>query len=345
MQQDYTPESFKKGQQFEEFVEKNIFTEDRYELITRTNSYEQNNPRFAEDTLKPDFKFRCKETGKEFWVEAKYRSQLPNDQLEALSYTQRDRFYMLEREEKLPVFVIIGYWGFAYKPKALSLIPLKDYKYIPIYRSILRKFQIPITPISAETLKLGKVQSGKATENGGKQKSKKEFQEVKQEIRKSNSFKKYNSKILALAAVGLVAIIMTVYSFTFSDEPKEVTAEEHLKEIITDYYQSMNSNQIEKLPEFLSPQVTSWYDEQNPSREEIYRNAKAHRGKFPFSSSDIDWDSLKVIPEKNGDYHVSYEMIYRSKEKITDDYTVFDLKLITKWDKDFKLKSITEVRK
>lgn len=344
MQQDYTPESFKKGQQFEEFVEKNIFTEDRYELITRTNSYEQNNSRFAEDTLKPDFKFRCKETGQEFWVEAKYRSELYQDQLEALSYTQRDRFYMLEREEELPVFVIIGYWGFAYKPKALSLIPLKDYEYIPIYRSILRKFQIPITPISTETLKLKKVIGGKAQENEEKQNIQNEFQEEKQKGKKSKNVKKHNYKILSLAAVGLLALIFTGYSFTFSDKPTEVTPEENLKEIVADYYQSMNSNQIEKLPNFLSPQITSWYGEQNPTREEIYRNAKAHRGKYPFSSSDIDWDSFTVIQEKNGDYHVSYEMIYRSKEKITDDYTVYDLKLITKWDEDFKLKSITEIR-
>ena len=63
MQQNYTPNSFKKGQQFEQFVEQTVFTEDRYELITRTNSYEQNSIRYAEDTLKPDIIFRCKETG------------------------------------------------------------------------------------------------------------------------------------------------------------------------------------------------------------------------------------------------------------------------------------------
>lgn len=66
MQQDYIPESHKKGKEFEEFVEKNIFTDKNYKLITRTNSYEQNVQRYAEDTLKPDFKFRCKETGQEF---------------------------------------------------------------------------------------------------------------------------------------------------------------------------------------------------------------------------------------------------------------------------------------
>ena len=344
MQQNYTPESFKKGQQFEEFVEKNIFTEDRYELITRTNSYEQNAKRYAEDTLKPDFKFRCKETEQEFWVEAKYRSELFQDQLEALNYTQRDRFYFLEREEGLPIFVIIGYWGVAYKPNALSLIPLKDYEYIPIYRSFLRKFQIPIGPVSNKILKLKAAQRREETETEYQGQPQGEFQENQENSNTNTRLKKYNSKILGLAAVGLLAIIMTIYSFAFSNETVARTPEEQLKEIVADYYQSMNSNQIEKLPGFLSPQVTSWYGEQNPTREWIYRNAKAHRGKYPFSSSDIDWDSFQVFPREEGGYKVIYEMIYSSKEEINDDYTVYDLKLVTEWDENFKLRSIREMR-
>jgi ketosteroid isomerase-like protein len=137
---------------------------------------------------------------------------------------------------------------------------------------------------------------------------------------------------------------MTIYSFSYSGETPVTTPKDQLKEIVADYYQSMNSNQIEKLPQFLSPQVTSWYGEQNPSREWIYRNAKAHRGKYPYSSSDIDWDSFTVIPAETGGYTVTYEMIYRSKEKITDDYTVYDLKLLTQWDDNFKLRGITEIR-
>lgn len=341
MQQDYTPESFKKGQQFEDFVEKNIFSEDRYELITRTNTYEQNSQRYAEDTLKPDFKFRCKETGQEFWVEAKYRSDFFRDQLEALSFNQRDRFYNLVKEENIPVFVIIGYWGYADNPNALSLIPLKEYQYIKIYRSFLRDYNIPLQPISNKILGFSRMYNYTETEKTYSNEDQPDIQKEKQKS-ESNILNKYNPKILGLAAVGLLAIIMAIFSFTRTEE---ITPEERLQEIVDDYYQSMNSNQIEKLPEFLSPQVTSWYGDKNPSREEIYRNAKAHRGKFPYSSSDIDWDSFRVIPAEAGGYKVTYEMIYRSKENITDDYKVFDLKLITHWDDNFQLKSISEIRR
>lgn len=344
MQQNYIPDSFLKGKQFEEFVERNIFPEEIYELVTRTNSYEQNAERYAEDTMKPDFKFRCKETGQEFWVEAKYRSDLYQDQIEALSYTQRDRFYVLEREERLPVFVIIGYWGVAYKPNALSLIPLKDYEYIPLFRSFLRRYQIPIKPVSNKILKFEQPQKIKEEEAKPEHNTGENFQKERGYPETENIIRKYNPKVLGLAVIGVLAIIMAIYSFAFSGSSSENTSEEQLKEIVADYYQSMNSNQIEKLPEFLSPQVTSWYGEQNPTREWIYRNARAHRGKYPYSSSDIDWDSFIVIPVEAGGYTVTYDMIYRSKEKITDDYTVYDLKLLTKWDDDFKLKSITEIR-
>ena len=71
--------SFKKGDLFEKFVVDELFKVNKYDLIHRTNTYDQNETRFAEDTLKPDFKFRCKKTQKEFYVEAKFRSGFNSD--------------------------------------------------------------------------------------------------------------------------------------------------------------------------------------------------------------------------------------------------------------------------
>lgn len=53
-------DSFIKGEQFERFVEHYLFVEADYALVHRTNNYDQNRQRFSENTLKPDFKFRCK---------------------------------------------------------------------------------------------------------------------------------------------------------------------------------------------------------------------------------------------------------------------------------------------
>ncbi len=334
MQQNYKKNSFEIGDEFENFVENRIFPKERYALVHRTSSKKDNDERYPESASRPDFHFRCLETGKEFYVEAKYRSSALNNQVKGLKPNQELRFKKLN--EEVPVFVIIGYWGTASNPRQVSLLKLEDCKYRDLYTYYLQNFEIKKETYPNHLLPLGKEEEFQKRENSTSTGS----------INGTNSKSdfKIKTKIYALAAIGLIAIILTIYGFAFSDETKGLTTEEQLKEIVGDYYQSMNSNQIEKLPAFLSPQVTSWYGAQNPTREEIYRNAKAHRGKYPFSSSDIDWDSFKVIQENNGDYHVSYEMIYRSKEKITDDYTVYDLKLITKWDNDFKIKSITEIR-
>lgn len=343
MQQDYTPESFRKGQQFEQFVEEKIFTEDRYELITRTNSYEQNSIRYAEDTLKPDFKFRCKETGKEFWVEAKYRSDFYRDQIEALSYTQRDRFYVLEREEGLPVFVIIGYWGSAHKPYALSLIPLKDYEYIDLYRSFLRKYDLPVGPVSNERLGLEK-QMEQGTEGIFEENQQENIQTERTAHEIPNSHNRFSLKFLGMAAAGFLALVILIYGFGFSKETPPRTPEENLEEIVQNYYQTMNSNQIEKLREYLSPRVDQWYSSKGPSHSQILDIARNRHGKYPYSTSEIDWNSFTVISQTNGEYLVTYNMTYGFKKRITDDYQVHNLKLFTVWDKNFRLKSIREFK-
>ncbi|MGB7843317.1 MAG: hypothetical protein WBL21_11030 [Salinimicrobium sp.] len=341
MQQDYIPDSFKKGKQFEEFVERNIFPKEWFELVTRTNSYEQNSERYAEDTLKPDFKFRCKTTGQEFWVEAKYRSDFFQDQIEALSHRQRERFYVLEKDEGLPVFVIIGYWGYAYNPNALSLIPLKDYEFISIYRSFLRRYEVPNQPVTFE--KLG-FQEQPAPEQKDHTKHDEEVVDIKEIPAASEAGKYFNPKTIGIAAA-LLLLIFSIYSFAFSEEPAVNTPEEQLKEIVADYYQSMNSNQIEKLPKFLSPQVDHWYGAKNLSHSQIMKIARDRHGKYPYSTVKIDWESFTVIPQSTGDYLVTYNMTYGFKKKITDDYQMHYLKMLTRWDADLKLKGITETPK
>ena len=138
---------------------------------------------------------------------------------------------------------------------------------------------------------------------------------------------------------------MTIYSFAFSSEAVAKTPEEQLKEIVADYYQSMNSNQIEKLPNFLSPRVDHWYSSKNPTHSQILKIARDRHGKYPYSTVKIDWESFTVIPQSNGDYLVTYNMTYGFKKKITDDYQMHKLKMLTRWDENFKLKGITETPK
>lgn len=75
-------ESFKKGQAFEDYVENILFPKHSYDLLYKTNSYDQNSDRYVNDSRNPDFRLKCRLTGKEFHVEAKYRTNSYKDQFQ-----------------------------------------------------------------------------------------------------------------------------------------------------------------------------------------------------------------------------------------------------------------------
>ena len=125
--------SFRKGEDFEKYVEQSLFLKKDFDLVHRTNNFDQNKNRFAENTLHPDFKFRCKKTNNEFYIEAKFRSKFnQNDKLEIMSLAQKERFIIIQKKEKVPVFIVIGYEGWSNNPDKKSLIPLNELIYLKI---------------------------------------------------------------------------------------------------------------------------------------------------------------------------------------------------------------------
>jgi len=135
------PESFVKGEEFEEYVRKYIFPSDRYELIHRTHSYNDNKGDYIESTLYPDFLFRCKDTGKKFYVEAKFRSgdydEFDNEYSDIKwTYPKQLKRYQ-EINKQTPVFLCLGVGGKAKDPERIHIIPMKRLKYIELYDSFL----------------------------------------------------------------------------------------------------------------------------------------------------------------------------------------------------------------
>lgn len=147
--------SFKKGEEFENFVENNSFSKKDFTLIHRTSNKTQNKERFAENTKLPDFKFRSLKNLKEFYVEAKYRSKYDtNSQLDLLNESQFDRFNSLEYKENIPVYIIIGLAGEPDNPKNIFLVPLKDLKNGKVTETFINKYLIPKTQVNEENLNL-----------------------------------------------------------------------------------------------------------------------------------------------------------------------------------------------
>lgn len=120
----YIPKSFYDGEEFEKYVLNAIFPKEYYTLLERSPTYRENKIEFNILSLKPDFKLKITGTNTEFYLEAKYRSGIYDDHLTWCNTDQFERYQSYSYE--CPVFVIIGLYGKSYKPKEISLFPLKE---------------------------------------------------------------------------------------------------------------------------------------------------------------------------------------------------------------------------
>ena len=146
------PEGFKKGDEFEDYIRKHLFTKDKFIILQRTHDYATNKNDYIENTKEPDFKFRAIKTGKEFWVEAKYRSTYYEDKVEWCKPLQLKRYKDIDK--KLPVYITLGVGGEAGSPSEIFVIPVKDIRYLKLFRSFLRDCKVPSDkPIDYERLK------------------------------------------------------------------------------------------------------------------------------------------------------------------------------------------------
>nr|WP_321227754.1 hypothetical protein [uncultured Psychroserpens sp.] len=322
--------SFKKGELFEKFVEDELFKVSDYDLIHRTNSIIQNATRYAEDTLKPDFKFRCKKTEQEFYVEAKFRSGFnAKDMIEVISYNQIERFKLIQKEENTPVYIAVGYGGLPDNPNYVSLIPLDELSYIELYNSFLRRFHIDKTLVDSSRLNFPVIQQ--EVEEPLKEKVE-ENEDVLEEVSISNS---KNKKLVAGFTIGLLLVAFLIFNIF------NISTEETLKQKTTEYYSTIQSGNIDALENYISSNVNKWYSKSNVTFSEIKKQTKTYIKNHPESRVEIQWNTFKVIP-LNDDYAVTYNMIYKLLKENNGKDKIFHLKIHAVWSDDLKIKSLYE---
>ncbi|MBD0289323.1 MAG: hypothetical protein ICV79_28485 [Flavisolibacter sp.] len=145
-----TPQSFKMGEQFENYVRMSLFVDSYYDILERTHNYKTNQD-YVQSSLKPDFTFRDKWTKKEFYVEAKFRTGLYNNKIVWCKDQQLERYQSYNKGK--PFFLILGIGGNPKHPEFLSLIPLAQARYTGLFTSHVEKFEIqPDKPITSKTL-------------------------------------------------------------------------------------------------------------------------------------------------------------------------------------------------
>ena len=139
----FMPERHRKGTQAEIFVDEFLFPEKNYDMLHRTVDYQTNKWRRVKDSSLPDFRFRDRANGSEFWVEVKYRSEWKGDKEdEYIDFL--DEEYKLERykeiDKELPVFIAICTGHTSLDPAESFLIPVR---FIKLSDRIFMKYLLP----------------------------------------------------------------------------------------------------------------------------------------------------------------------------------------------------------
>ena len=145
------PESFRKGDKFEAYVRKWIFTDEHYGIISKTHGYEQNKKDFVGASLEPDFLLVDDRNDKEFFVETKYRSTYWDNAIEWSYPDQFKRYKQIDKD--IPVFVVIGVEGSPSNPEDIFIFPVRKVKYHKLFLSVLEDFEWePDTPMRSKHL-------------------------------------------------------------------------------------------------------------------------------------------------------------------------------------------------
>lgn len=139
------PEPHVIGKKFEDYVREHIFVFGRYDLVESPSPFTMQKEHFPESALRPDFKFRDRQTGREFYVEAKFRRPRPNNSAIKCSYpAQLSRYKSYGKQ--YPTFLIIGVGGAPYCPDLISLIPI-EMSYVDLWMKSIMRFQIVVNQI------------------------------------------------------------------------------------------------------------------------------------------------------------------------------------------------------
>lgn len=131
-------ESIIKGDEFENFVREKIYTPDKYTLLHKTHSFSKGKE-FVESSLYPDFLFKDKNTGEEFYVEAKYRSYLVNGKIEWCRKDQFDRYRKIAKDKK--TLIAIGFKGRPAFPQKIYIVNINDINYPDLYPNTIKDYE------------------------------------------------------------------------------------------------------------------------------------------------------------------------------------------------------------
>ena len=128
------------GAIFQRYVRHWLFVYENYELLHESPPFTKHWKYFAKSALEPDYKFRDRITGKEFYVEVKYRT--PGRNNSPIRWTYRRQFdRYLSYNEKCPTFLILGVGGGPRQPALVTLIPIER-TFVELFMKLIKRFKV-----------------------------------------------------------------------------------------------------------------------------------------------------------------------------------------------------------
>lgn len=130
--------NLKKSMKFQRCVGE-LFHAHDFEILDRTE-YEEG--QLVPDSVKKlDYYVRDKKTGKDFWVECKFRQHLDGNELPWTTEKQLESYQTFKKERKEPAFIVVGLGGFPAQPGEMFAFPLDQAQHPELPESKFRSYQ------------------------------------------------------------------------------------------------------------------------------------------------------------------------------------------------------------
>ena len=298
--------SEQKGKLFEDWMKNHLFPSKYFDLIDVPLPYEVGKDRYVESIKNPDFKFRCKKSGRLFWVEAKYRKgfNIEDNKLYWASNPNQLIKYNHQNSKGIPVFIAIGYEGTPDNPANVSFFHINDLKYEGLYKTTLKEFDVKNTPFTDASF-IDRIPKTKANT----------FSPVTRV--KEKSLKKY------LWGIPVLVLIFASPIFYYLNSNKSFQ-NKIVRDKIHNYYAAAQQENI-NVDEYFAPNVLQFITEHNLTPDDIKKSIAKDKNEFQNQHFTLKEDDILLDRKEGGIRYYSFWIhytCYRTSMRKTEDCDV-----------------------
>jgi hypothetical protein len=137
------PDACVKSAAFERFIRKRLFPVNKYDLLLENQDTPSNTSDDAGAAKEPYFKFKSRESGREFCIDARYLTGVYNASVEWCQPFELKRYR--EIDNNVPVYILIGAGQHPAAPQQVFLFPVKSIRFNKVLHSYIEKYKISTT--------------------------------------------------------------------------------------------------------------------------------------------------------------------------------------------------------